>query len=160
MLLESATRFLDLASTHHMIRIKETKIPGTPIAVTLFCSVMLLVLASGCNQRRYQPADWEAYSQTTLPDGAQRQEGMSLPLGTLPRSRGTLPARRGTLPSRMGTLPNRMFPSRRGSTLPGTTLPSRGFSRPFGGTLPESGSTLPSRSFFPGSLGRKTTLPE
>ena len=76
-----------------------------------------LVAATGCNQHRYQPAQWrmESESKTTTPMAA----GTTLPGTTLP----------GT------TLPGTTLP---GTTLPGTTLPGANVS---GTTLP--GSTLP-----------------
>lgn len=97
------------------------------------CSLMVLLLvASGCNQR-YQPADWAARKAA---------------LSTLPSNAGATKAPQGT------TLPGH------GSTLPGgTTLPYSGSTLPqgpgFGTTLPHSGSTLPSGSVLPSG----STLP-
>ena len=124
------------------------------IAVTL----SWLPLIVGCNQNRYQPAEWRTYStNTTLPNG----EPTTLPRsdwGTLPGRLGTtLPARSlTTLPGGMTTLPAGM------TTLPYsdlTSLPRRGMT-----TLPtNSSTTLPRRVPWnrrhAAPFGDATTLP-
>ena len=95
-------------------------------SLVAFCAI-----TTGCNQNRYQPADWAARKAA---------------LSTLPQNSST------TLPQHGSTLP------RNGSTLPrGTTLP-HGTTLPFSGsTLPQanSGTTLPTQ--LPDLNG--TTLP-
>ena len=115
----------------------------------------LLLLLQGCNQYRYQPADWRVTdSSTTLPQRIEGGGGGT----TLPGRGTTLPGRGTTLPGRGTTLPAR------GTTLPGrgTTLPLRGSTLPMrgiGGALP--GTTLPAGRLLlpPRSRGNSTTLP-
>ena len=135
----------------------------------------LILVACGCQQRRYEPAQWRpALAGSTLPK-PQVASASSLP----GRAGGTLPGRGMTLPNRGSTFPGRS------TTLPGrsTTLPGRGWSQPERGPIwdtspkrqfdrpsaqrvpqwpsPLSGSTLPGRrgaTTLPGRIGG-TTLP-
>ena len=123
------------------------------IPVTLLAIVSVL---TGCNQHRYQPAEWRAADRdsTTLPSSNRDTDAGLAGGSTLPwrgaNSGSTLPWRGSTLPYRGSTLPWR------GSTLPyrGTTLPGRNWTTlPFRGQDGDNwnnggwnnGSTLPNR---------------
>ena len=143
-------------------------------AVLIVIAMIGPVPLTGCNQPRYQPAEWRAAprpSSSVAPDGTSLPDASrfgnltpwtdpNLPSGAdAGRFRGpadTLNASWGTLPNGVGTtLPMRNFsggttlPYRAGTTLPyeaGSTLPPRGYRS--GTTLPQiPGTTLPLREF-------------
>lgn len=132
----------------------------------------VLVVAAGCENKRYQPAEWNS---TTLPgemDQSKKAKSGGAPSeldkptdwmtmvgkgGTNVKRRGTsLPTasnRGGTMPvRRSGTsLPARQMTGMRGTSLParasnGTTLPARQQRYQSGTTMPvRNGTTLPRR---------------
>ena len=140
----------------------------------LFVTVVLcvLVVAAGCENKRYQPAQW---SSTTLPgktEPSNKSKSGGAPKtlekptdwmtmvgkgGENVKRRGTsLPTatnRGGTMPVRgLGTsLPARGIGGMRGTSLParainGTTLPARQLGYQSGTTMPSrKGTTLPRR---------------
>jgi hypothetical protein len=135
-------------------------------------ALCVMVIAVGCNQRRYKPSKWRpAARNSTLPAvGVAQAGGSTLPtreFSTLPnRNWSTLPTRNwSTLPTRnWSTLPGRgqrgAGPGGNWSTLPnrgpgGTTLPGREYPeyrvpQRNWSTLPQTvpkrgGSTLPLR---------------
>ena len=117
----------------------------------IFAAILVVSTLVGCNQNRYQPADWQTYQPpTTLPRNGQ---------GTIPGRFGTMPGRLGTLPGRLGTLPGRF------GTLPGRfgTLPDRSNTLPDEfGTLPRNYGTLPNneiRNEIRLGSGLRGTLP-
>lgn len=118
---------------------------------------------AGCNQNRYQPAEWRAAPRsTTLPnDGDAVADSHTFLRGT------TLPGRGTTLPSKSWTT----LPQRESSRLPGTTtlperywLPDEMTTRPWRNgmtSLPSSNpTTLPNRPWPSGNqVSPGTTLP-
>ena len=130
------------------------------VSATIFL-IGVAVISSGCNQNRYQPAQWRAAARKTTVPVREEVPG-DLRWTSLPKTRmGSLPLRSPggwTLPNRGmgGTLPMRNW-----STLPGgrgmTTLPQRRGRwdiRQNWGTLPNRGgvggmNTLPRRQTYP-----------
>jgi len=145
--------------------------------LVLGVAVCLLMLATGCNQKRYKPANWRpaARDNSTLPSESERANGGirwanaagNSSNGTMPY-RGTMP-NRGTLPYR-GTMPYRGMQSNQG-TLPNRggvgygTLPGRGgYGQPGRGFPIQNGqrwSTFPSRGGIGnGTLPNRDVYPE
>lgn len=116
-------------------------------AVFLLAVVGLLSTNPGCNERRYQPANWQSPFEETKLAAKDERDNRSL------RNGSTLPSRvigNTTLPARPGR--NSTLPARPGGN---TTLPGRNR----GGltTLPARSTTLPQRLERGSSRG--TTLP-
>lgn len=125
-----------------------------------------LVALSGCNQQRYEPAQWRAASRdsTTMPDNSRDESGRT---GVNQWLGSTLPGRGSTLPGRIWTT----LPQRDWTTMPsrGTTLPYRGTTLPRGNewngnrfqmsTLPRRGTTLPEPRWSRTQIPRGSTLP-
>jgi hypothetical protein len=144
-----------------------SRVAGLRTMTLVMACICLLVLLTGCNQRRYKPSKWRPnLAATSLPAGSTLPGGSTLPItggmwgSTLP-GRGTLPSggwmpQRGTLPlGSWSTLPSRGTLPLQGnwSTLPQNPM-KRYLLSPSGNTLPKwspirGGNTLPVSRFNP-----------
>ncbi|MEM7455804.1 MAG: hypothetical protein AAF456_15735 [Planctomycetota bacterium] len=141
-------------------------VPGAlnHVVIAVTCLAVTCLIVTGCNQHRYEPANWRTKVDSTLPGEATAEtvgasESQHRSAASYFNGGTSMPGRGNTMPGRGGTLPARA------STLPGrdSTLPARGW-QPGGSTLPgrfgtgiSAGSSLPARGAGVGA--GSTTLP-
>ena len=150
----------------------------TPIRMSVVVVIgLVLICATGCEQRRYQPSKYRP-AANTLPQpspvstvNVNRTAGDTLVMrGSLPYRgslavRGSLPYRAGSLPIRgvttlasRGTLPGRISiasPKIIWDTSPKEDMPQRRPTTPIWNDIGQAG-TLPARGTLPGRLGSQT----